>query len=105
MDADKLLPKIKIALRTTVDDDELDAEILGLINSGLADLEILGTVSKQFMDQQEYLITTAVTMYVKSLWGYDNPDAERQMNVYENIKTQLSIHSQFDLNGGDSNEI
>lgn len=100
MDASKLLPKIKIALRTTVDDDELNDEILGLINSALADLEILGVVSKTFMEQQEYLITTAVIMYVKSLWGYDNPDAERQMVVYENIKTQLSIHSQFDTDGG-----
>ena len=103
MEAENLLPEVKTALRTTIEDESLDKEIVGLISSGLADLEILGVVSKAFMDKQSNLITTAIILYVKSLWGYDNPDAERQMLTYENIKTQLSIHSQFDKE--DSDEI
>lgn len=96
MDAEKLLPEVKTTLRTTVDDEALDNEILGLIESALVDLEILGVVSQVFMDKQAHLIKTAVILYVKSLWGYDNPDAQRQMETYEQLKTQLSIHSAYD---------
>lgn len=101
MEAKDLLPEVKTALRTTVDDEGLDKEILDLISSGLADLEILGVVSKTFMEKQVNLITIAIILYVKSLWGYDNPEAQRQMETYENIKTQLSIHSQYDKEDSD----
>lgn len=104
MEAKELLPEVKTALRTTVEDESLDVEIIGLINSGLGDLEILGVVSKEFMNKNSDLITTAIILYVKSLWGYDNPDAQRQMETYEKMKTQLSIHSQYDK-GGDGDEV
>lgn len=92
---DELLGKVKIALRTTAEDESLNEEINGLILAARADLKVNGVVSDSFATTQRDLVEQAIKLYVKANWGYDNPDAERQLATYELLKTNLSIHSQY----------
>ncbi|GAK31984.1 putative phage DNA-packaging protein B [Weissella oryzae SG25] len=95
MTPESLLSSVKVALRTTTLDEDLDAEILMLIKSAMSDLKVNGIVSDRFILAEKDLVTNAIILYVKAHWGYDNPDAARQLSTYELLKTNLSIHSQY----------
>jgi len=90
---DSLFDKAKVAVRSTIVDDELDTELNDLILSARADLKLFGLVDKA--DTDETLITQAVLLYVKAHWGYDNPDADRFGLLYQQLKDKLSVSTQF----------
>lgn len=94
---DPLFDKAKVAVRSTFDDDALDAELNDLIVAARDDLRVFGLVDKaQVSDAEDSsLITQAILLYVKSYWGYDNPDAERFEALYRELKDKLSVSTQF----------
>ena len=96
---DSLFGKAKVAVRSTVVDDELDTELNDLILAARADLKIFGLVDKSDSNDNA-LITQAVLLYVKANWGYDNPDAERFGALYQQLKDKLSVSTQY-LQGAD----
>lgn len=94
---DKLFDKAKVAVRSTFDDVELDSELNDLILSARDDLRVFGLIDKAKSSNEDdsNLITQAVLLYVKSRWGYDNPDAERFGALYDELKNKLSVSTQF----------
>lgn len=94
---DKLFDKAKVAVRSTFDDIELDSELNDLILSARDDLRVFGLIDKAKSSNEDdsNLITQAILLYVKSRWGYDNPDAERFGALYDELKNKLSVSTQF----------
>ncbi|MBF4500231.1 DNA-packaging protein [Savagea sp. SN6] len=86
-----LLDKCKIALRVSA--DVFDDEIKMLIEAGKLDLEESGIN----VDLDDELIETAVIFFVKSSFGYDNKDSEKQLRAYERIKRKLALSSRWAL--------
>ena len=81
-----LLDTVKKALR--VSHSALDgAEIVPLIEAAKKELEIAGVVT---VDESDPMIVRAVTAYAKAHFGYDNPEAERFLMVFNSIKNLLS---------------
>lgn len=99
---DELLKKVKVALRLTIEDEELDDEINALILAARDDLRTNGIVDDDFANTQLNLTEQAIKLYVKGHWGYDNPDASRFLELYETLVDRLSVHSQL---GDESNEV
>lgn len=85
-----MLDDVKLALRISTTD--FDAEITGLIEAAKIDLKISG-VNK--IEETDPLIQRAITIYVKSHFGYDNPEAERFDVSYVNLKQHLSMSSDY----------
>lgn len=85
----ELLSKIKIALR--VDSDVFDDEITMLIEAAKLDLEESGIKP----DLTDSLVNTAILMFVKSNFGYDNLDSGKQLRAYEAIKRKLALASRW----------
>lgn len=104
---DKLFEKVKTALRVSVTDAGLDAEINELIKSARADLTVNGKLTETESGSNESLVNQAIILYVKGHWGYDNPDAQRFLDSYDDLKNKLSLNSQYRKNGieYDSNNI
>lgn len=96
---DELFNKAKVAVRSTVVDDELDTELNDLILAARADLKLFGLIDKANVSDNP-LITQAILLYVKAHWGYDNPDAERFGALYQQLKDKLSVSTQY-LQGAD----
>lgn len=86
-----LLDKAKIALRVT--EDAFEPEINMLIEAAKLDLEE-SNINVEAMADDE-LIHTAVVFYVKSHFGYDNSDSEKQLRAYERLKTKLALASRW----------
>lgn len=95
MAEDELLNRVKTALRVTVKDTDLDDEINSLILAARADLKVNGIVSDVFAESQKDLIEQAIKIYCKAHFGFDNPDAPRLLQSYDNLVNQLSVHSQL----------
>ena len=85
-----MLEKIKKSLRITT--DELNEEIEDLIEAAKLDLSISGV---EKIEDDDKLIIRAVTLYCKSQFGYDNPEAERFQKTYDSLKTHLSMSSDY----------
>ena len=84
-----LLDKTKIALR--VDNDAFDEEIAMLIDAAKSDLQESGID----LSVEDGLIDTAILMFVKSNFGYDNLDSGKQLRAYEAIKRKLALGSKW----------
>ncbi|CUR63453.1 hypothetical protein [Leuconostoc gasicomitatum] len=99
---DKLFDKAKVAVRSTFDDEELDMELNDLIIAARDDLRVFGLVEKAKLSDtvDSSLITQAILLYVKANWGYDNPDAQRFGELYQQLKDKLSFSTQY-FTGGD----
>ena len=81
-----MLDEVKEALRVT--ENEFDNEIKGLIEAAKSDLETSGVASSNL---DKPLSKQAIILYCKSLFGYDNNDANRFMEAYEHIKKKIAI--------------
>jgi hypothetical protein len=99
-----LIDDVKTALRITT--TEFDSEIINLINTAKADLNIAGLykvdASEEAFIQGEYptevdipLIKQAIILYCKANFGYDNPEADRFQESYEMLKNHLSMSSDY----------
>ena len=81
-----MLEEVKKALRIT--ENEFNDEINGLIEAAKSDLETSGVASSNL---EKPLSKQAIILYCKSLFGYDNSDADRFMEAYEHIKKKIAI--------------
>lgn len=81
-----MLEEVKGALRIT--ENEFNDEINGLIEAAKSDLETSGVASSNL---DKPLSKQAIILYCKSLFGYDNNDANRFMEAYEHIKKKIAI--------------
>lgn len=81
-----MLDEVKAALRIT--ESDFDKEIEGLIEAAKGDLETSGVASSNL---EKPLSKQAIILYCKSLFGYDNSDANRFMEAYEHIKKKIAI--------------
>jgi hypothetical protein len=96
---DPLFDKVKIAVRLTINDDDLNNELDDLIAAAREDLRVNGIVSEAFENRVPAMYRQAVILYVKANWGYDNPDAPRFQDTYHNLVANMSVHSQYDDEG------
>ena len=87
-----MLNSVKTSLR--INNTAFDSEILDLIEAAKMDLKISG-VNK--IDETDPLIKRAITLYVKSNFGWDNPDSERLQESYNMLKQHLSLSGDYNV--------
>ena len=87
-----MLEEARKILRIT--SSAFDSEILGLLDAARLDL-ILAGVQESKADQVDPLITRAMLTYVKAHFGWDNPDHDRLLNAYTNIKQHLLLSKEY----------
>lgn len=85
-----LIDDIKKQLRITTDD--FNTEINDLVNAAKNDLETVGIYS---IDESDPLIKQAIILYCKANFGYDNPEADRFQETYENIKNKIAMLTDY----------
>ena len=85
-----MLESIKTALR--ISSIDFDSEIIELIDAAKIELKISG-VNK--IDETDPLIMRAIIIYCKANFGYDNPDAKRFSESFDNLRQHLSSSSDY----------
>lgn len=88
-----LLDDVKSQLR--ISGTAYDTEISKLISAASTDL-ILSGVSP-FIDSTDVMIERAITVYCKAHFGYNNPEAPRFLESYNEIKKQLVSSTDYAL--------
>lgn len=86
----ELFELVKSALRVTTDDEGIESEIKQLISTAKEDLITAGVKSEIANDDEDELVRMAIIFYCKSAFGFDNPDAGRFKNMYENKRDTLA---------------
>jgi hypothetical protein len=85
-----LIDDVKAVIR--VNSSTQDIEIENLISACMSDLLLSGVT---VTNQNDPLIKRAIMLYVKTHFGYDNPDAERLQQAYLLLKTHLSLAEDY----------
>ena len=85
-----LLDDVKIALR--ISNTAYNTEITDLINAAKADLGLSGVLK---VDETDTLIKRAIITYVKSNFGWNNPDAEKLQKSYDMLKQHLTLSADY----------
>lgn len=88
-----MLDDVKIALR--VSHTALDSEINDLIAAARQDLILSGVLSVKANSTTDALIKRAIVTYVKAYFGMDNPDHERLVSAYHQLKTHLTLAGDY----------
>jgi uncharacterized phage protein (predicted DNA packaging) len=88
-----MLDDIKTVLR--ISNTAFDGEINDLIEAARHDLMLSGVSSVKVIDDSDPLIKRAVSTYVKSNFGFDNPDADRFQKSYDMLKQHLTLSSEY----------
>ena len=81
-----LIDDVKIYLRIST--TAYNTEITDLISAAKADLALAGVLT---ISEADSLYKRAICLYCKANFGYDNKDADRQYQAYDNIKKNLMI--------------
>lgn len=89
------LKEIRQCLR--IRHEQFDGEITDLIQAARADLASTGVLPKKAEDESDPLIKRAVTIYVKSEFGLDNPDSEKYRASYEKLRNHLALSNDYIL--------
>lgn len=88
-----MLDDVRDALR--VSGNDLDIEILDLIESAKADLQLSGVHPSKIIDTDP-LIKRAITVYCKAHFGYEDPTmADRFQQSYVMLKTHLTLSAEY----------
>lgn len=93
-----LIEDIKVVMRITIDD--FDTELQDLVDDAVTDLIAAGVV-KAFMDawliapDSDKRIKRTVIVYVKSQFGWNNPDADKFKVVYEDRKCAITQSNEY----------
>jgi len=89
-----MLQRIKTALRISAVD--YDEEVTGLIAAAREHLRTSG-VSEAVLASEDPapLVEQAITIYCKSNFGFDNPDADRLDKSFKSISDKLLFSSEF----------
>lgn len=93
-----LLDDLKPALRISTGTTAFDSEISDLISAARVDLRLSGVSAEKATDDTDPLIKRAITLYAKSNFGFDNPEAERLQRSYDLLKMHMSLSQEY--NGG-----
>ena len=88
-----ILDDIKIALR--ISNTAYDSEINDLVAAARADLKLSGILESKVNDDTDPLIKRAITVYVKTNFGWNNPDAERLQQSYDMLKCHLALSQEY----------
>lgn len=88
----QLLKKCKDALRITT--EACDDEINTLISAAKADIARVGVLSSAVSTPDDY-ITTAIIIYVKANFGFNNPDYDRLSSAYNAMLVNLSLSKKY----------
>jgi uncharacterized phage protein (predicted DNA packaging) len=88
-----MLDDVKIALR--VSHTALNSEITDLIAAARQDLILSGVLPAKANSDTDALIKRVVITYVKAHFGYDNPDHERLLNAYHQLKLHLTLAGDY----------
>lgn len=90
-----LLEDAKKATRTM--NNFYDDELTDLLNAGKADLRLAGIFFEDEVAEApvDPLIKRALMVYVKSNFGYDNPDADRLRDSYVLLKQHLALSGEY----------
>lgn len=96
-----LIDDVKLALR--VSSDAFDAEVAMYVASALTDMRRVGVRESLLdADQPLPLVKTAVCLYAKALFGYDNSEASRFMQAYNQTVADLLNSSANERQGDDA---
>ncbi len=87
------LSEVKIALR--VSNTALDSEISDLMAAARQDLILSGVLPAKANSTTDSLIKRAVVTYVKAHFGWDNPDHERLLAAYHQLKMHLTLAGDY----------
>ena len=85
-----ILDDVKISLR--ISSSAYDTEINDLISACKSDLTISGINTT---DDTDTLIKRCINLYVKSQFGYNNPDAVKLMESYNMLKNHLALSNDY----------
>lgn len=81
---------------------EYDMEIQDLVDAACADLSLGGIIAAKVYNNQDPLINRAITLYVKSQFGWDNPDSEKYMESYQVLRRHLQLSSEYIIGEDDT---
>lgn len=99
-----LFDEVKTVLRVVTDDEGINAEINGYMESAILDLTQTADI-KDFGSEPDSLVKTAIFTYVRAMWTRDTNEADRLMKVYEMQKKTLLMSSAYGtFDGGSENE-
>jgi hypothetical protein len=73
----------------------LNSEITDLIAAARQDLILSGILPAKANSDTDALIKRVVITYVKAHFGYDNPDHERLLNAYHQLKLHLTLAGDY----------
>ena len=88
-----MLDDIKVVLRVT--NTAFDSEITDRIAEAREDLILSGIKSAKANSDTDVLIKRAITTYVKAQCGYENPDYERLLASYTQLKLHLTLAGDY----------
>lgn len=88
-----MLDDVKVALR--VSHTALDGEITDLIAAARQDLVLSGVLPAKANNDSDALIKRAIVTYAKAHFGLDNPDYERLLSAYLQLKTHLTLAGDY----------
>ncbi|MEG1686634.1 MAG: head-tail connector protein [Angelakisella sp.] len=88
----ELLEKCKNALRIST--TACDSEITMLIRAAQIDLVRVG-VKQSKVDAPDDYITTAIILYVKANFGFNNPDYDKLAKAYDTVLAQLALSKTY----------
>ena len=96
---DEILSAVKVNLRLTTDAFD-EAEIMPLINGALCDLQRVGinpSLLELEEDKVDGLTLRAIVLYCKAHFGYDNAEAERFENSYNQVVRDMLNSSKYNM--------
>lgn len=88
-----MLDDVKTALRLSGTD--LDTEVSDLISTARQDLILSGVLSSIANLDNNALIKRAIILYVKTHFGWDNPEADRFQTAYDTLKRHLTLSEDY----------
>lgn len=93
------LRKVKLFLR--INHNKLDEDIMGDIDSCLADLKLCGVIAP---DPTDPLIFNALKLYCRSLYIDDPAKAQEYLKRYEALKSCLMVAEGYGWKDGEADE-
>jgi len=89
-----ILQKVKTALRISVEESDVDEELLDLIEECKRDL-VPANVDPNNINEDDPLIAKAIKTYCKINFDSTAEDYERLVESYKGLKAQLSFDSRY----------
>lgn len=99
MKENEILNHVKAALRVTTDDPGIISEVVDLIERAKFDLKASGikisTTNELGEEVYDETIVSAISLYCKSQFGFDNPEADRLYEAYRMFEKQLALSKEY----------